>query len=62
MKEIYCDRCGSAVTERDCGLGAEVLISAAYRENPMQAFTDIDLCQKCKKEFLKWFKDGEKSK
>lgn len=62
-KKIVCDRCGSEIVKPSGDLRnllnvkfPIIAVNVSVKESYITGFEDIDLCDDCKADFLKWIR------
>lgn len=67
-KKIVCDRCGSEIVKTSGDLRSVlnikfpiIVVNVSVKESYMIGFEDLDLCDDCKADLLKWIRNGKEA-
>lgn len=56
-KKIFCDRCGSEIVKpKPSGDLRLIVLNVSVNESYVSGFKDLDLCDDCKADLLKWIR------
>lgn len=56
-KKIFCDRCGSEIVKlKPSGDLRLIVLNVSVKESYITGFEDLDLCDDCKADLLKWIR------
>ena len=67
-KKIVCDRCGSEIVKTSGDLRYVlnikfpiIVVNVSVKESYMTGFENLDLCDDCKADLLKWIRNGKEA-